>query len=352
MRIAPATWQDEAAFYDAARPFWYPVARSVDVSTGSTKATTLLGEDLVIWRTADGQAAVADNLCAHRGTMLSGGTVTASGNLQCPYHGWEYDTAGICRRIPQRPEGTPIPTKARVASYPVKEQAGLIWTCLAGEDGAVRDVPECPYFEDEDWYFHVGTPSEWECQASRMVENFLDVSHFGIVHPDTFGNPEVEIVEPYDVSTAADMLSIDAKVPYLAQDPWGEPEPGHTMATVQVDYQYKCELPFTAWIQGLTAGEGYMLYISASPVTANRTTVFWAFGTPSSLAVSDDEIERREQAVFEPDRVIVEGQRPEWLPLDLTAELQMRFDALGVAFRKALEHHGFPRIAFLRKPTN
>lgn len=76
MRIAPATWQDEVAFYDAARPFWYPIARSADVTSGDLQAVELLGEDLVVWRTPQGRVAVADNLCAHRGTMLSTGKVS------------------------------------------------------------------------------------------------------------------------------------------------------------------------------------------------------------------------------------------------------------------------------------
>jgi phenylpropionate dioxygenase-like ring-hydroxylating dioxygenase large terminal subunit len=344
MRIAPATWQDDVAFYDAARPFWYPVARSVDVPAGETRAARLLGEDLVVWRSPSGEVAVADNVCAHRGTMLSAGTVTADGSVKCPYHGWEYGLDGACRRIPQRAADVPVPSKARVASYPVVEYAGLVWTCLADPGEQRRSVPECPSVEDPAWFFHAGAPSDWECQAARMVENFLDVAHFGILHADTFGNPDVEIVEPYDVSTAADHLSISAKVPYLARDPWADPLPGEVAATVQVDYEYRCELPFTGWIAGLTAGEDYVLFISASPVTTTRTRVFWTFGTPTALQATAEEVERREQAVFEPDRFIVEGQRPEWLPLDLTSELQMRFDGLGVAFRRSLEHLGFPRI--------
>ncbi|MGW4420618.1 Rieske 2Fe-2S domain-containing protein [Streptosporangium sp. NPDC004631] len=349
MRIAPATWQDEVAFYDAARPFWYPIARSADVTSGDLQAVELLGEDLVVWRTPRGRVAVADNLCAHRGTMLSTGKVSENGCITCPYHGWEYDADGACTRIPQRPAQTPVPSNARIQAYPAREHAGLIWTCLAGAEGAKADVPECPFYDDPEWFFHTGTPSEWECQTARMVENFLDVAHFGIVHADTFGNPDVEIVEPYEVTVSADRLRIDAKVPYLARDPWAEPAPGERAATVQTDYAYHCDLPFTAWIGGLTAGEDYMLYISASPRTTTETTVFWTFGTPRSLAATPEEVEARENAVFSPDRFIVEGQRPEWLPLDLTAELQMRFDALGVNFRRALEHHGFPRLVNLRR---
>jgi hypothetical protein len=91
-----------------------------------------------------------------------------------------------------------------------------------------------------------------------------------------------------------------------------------------------------------------VLYIAAAPRTVDETTVFWAFGVPERLAVSAEEIELRENAVFQPDRFIVEGQRPEWLPLDLSAELHLRFDSIGLGVRRALKHHGFPVVSMLR----
>jgi phenylpropionate dioxygenase-like ring-hydroxylating dioxygenase large terminal subunit len=348
MRVESASRETETSFYDAAKPFWLPVARSADVAHGERMAITLLGEDLVVWRDLAGKPSVLDNLCVHRGTMLSEGRVTPAGTLACPYHGWEYRTDGACARIPQLPPGTPVPSKARVAAYPVREAYGLIWTCLAGEEAAKADVPECPDFDDEAWFFHAGVPSEWNCQATRMLENFLDVAHFGYLHADTFGNPEVEIVQPYSVHMNDDMLSMDARVPYLAQDPWGTPGPADAFAKVQVDYEYHYDVPFSAWIRGATAGEEYVLFVSAAPRTVGQTSVFWSFGVPRSLGVSAEDIQKREEHVFDPDRFIVEGQRPEWLPLDLSADLQMRFDALGINLRKALEHHGFPRVLLLR----
>ncbi|WP_310963881.1 aromatic ring-hydroxylating dioxygenase subunit alpha [Nocardioides terrisoli] len=348
MRIQPAPPEVHDEFYDAAGRFWLPVARSVDVPIGGRLASRLLGEDLVVWRDYHGQVTVLDNLCLHRGTMLSDGEVTGSGNLACPYHGWEYGSDGACVRIPQLPPETKIPSKARVGAHPVREQNGLIWTRLASSGEAEADVPPCPNFGEAAWTFHVGTPSDWHCQATRMVENFLDVAHFGYIHADTFGNPDVSSVVPTSVRTSPDMLHIDAKVPYLARDPWGKPPEGQDFAVVDVEYDYHYDVPFTAWIRGVTKGDEYILFVSAAPRTVAETTVFWAFGVPDSLQVSADEIERRENAVFSPDRFIVEGQRPEWLPLDLAAELHMRFDSIGLNLRRSLNHHGFPVVSLLR----
>ena len=38
-------------------------------------------------------------VCCHRGGDLARGQVVG-GALQCPYHGWTFDTAGRCTRMP------------------------------------------------------------------------------------------------------------------------------------------------------------------------------------------------------------------------------------------------------------
>ena len=38
---------------------------------------------------------------------------------------------------------------------------------------------------------------------------------------------------------------------------------------------------------------------------------------------------------------MVESQRPEQVPFDLADELHLTFDALAVAYRRAMQAHGF-----------
>jgi phenylpropionate dioxygenase-like ring-hydroxylating dioxygenase large terminal subunit len=49
---------------------------------------------------------------------------------------------------------------------------------------------------------------------------------------------------------------------------------------------------------------------------------------------------RFQDHVSEQDRVIVESQRPELLPLDLQAELHLRSDRMAIAYRKWLRAIG------------
>jgi phenylpropionate dioxygenase-like ring-hydroxylating dioxygenase large terminal subunit len=81
--------------------YWYAVAQSSDVAPGPL-AVTVLGEPLVLWRTADGVLTAARDRCPHREAPLSLGQVVESG-LQCPYHGWTFGASGACVRIPSAP---------------------------------------------------------------------------------------------------------------------------------------------------------------------------------------------------------------------------------------------------------
>ena len=94
---------------------WHPVARSSAVLEGGIVAARLLGEDIILWR-AEGHILAWQDLCIHRGTRLSLGTVTDDNQLKCPYHGWSYNTEGHCTLIPAHPEQKP-PTKAKVKTF-------------------------------------------------------------------------------------------------------------------------------------------------------------------------------------------------------------------------------------------
>ena len=89
--------------YEALRGYWHPVAYVSEVIDGGPLAVTLLEEPLVLARIDDKMSAFRD-ICVHRGTALSLGSVDENG-LRCGYHGWCYDGEGRCTKIPVCPTG-------------------------------------------------------------------------------------------------------------------------------------------------------------------------------------------------------------------------------------------------------
>jgi phenylpropionate dioxygenase-like ring-hydroxylating dioxygenase large terminal subunit len=331
-------------FVVAARPFWHPVARAADLAPGDVVPVTLLGEQLVLWRLPDGTLSLLDDLCSHRGVRLSQGSVTEAGCLRCPYHAWEYDGDGHCTRIPQLPHGR-VPSRANVPGYRTGEHAGLVWACLVPEGEERRPAPRFAEVDDlATHWLHVGEPMDWDCQAPRQIENFCDVAHFSVLHLDTFGNPDEVVVAPYEVDASPDGERLAFDFPYVS----GYSE-GSAAGDAQDDgddrygmvFRYRVELPFAVRL-GNAAGPGSVMFVATAPTTATTCRVFWCTGFALGTEVDIPAFEAIEDAVWAPDRRVVEGQRPERLPVDLTEELHLPFDRFAVAYRRALTDLGFP----------
>ena len=127
---------------------WYPLVRSSDLPEGKVIAGRLLGEDLVLWRVG-GQPQAWQDLCIHRGTRLSLGSVEGD-LLKCPYHGWSYGNDGRLEHVPGTTEAyydaLDKPSlglvQARVDTY-----AGIVFATWA------EDAPSLEAFlGDARWY--------------------------------------------------------------------------------------------------------------------------------------------------------------------------------------------------------
>jgi vanillate O-demethylase monooxygenase subunit len=326
-------------FLLAALRFWHPVARSRDLDGGSVVPVVLLGRRLALWRAHDGSLGLVDDLCAHRGTRLSKGIV-ADGCIQCPYHAWRFDLSGRCQLIPQLPHDR-IPTRADVNAHRTLERDGLVWACLVDAAHEARGVPRLVP-EAENQHTYAGEPMEWRCQATRQIENFVDLAHFSVLHVDAFGNPDELGVEPYEVRRSSDGAALTFYTEYPALNPLEAPGPDGRRPVHPTPFDYRVELPFASTLVSAIDGHPYVLAVAARPVSATETVVYWVFSIDAALGLDDGIIEAMERAVFEVDRGVVETQRPEALPLDLTAELHLPFDRFAVAYRRALAGLGFP----------
>jgi phenylpropionate dioxygenase-like ring-hydroxylating dioxygenase large terminal subunit len=328
------------AFLDAARPFWHPVARTVDVDPGAVVPVTLLGRELVLWRSAGGGLGLADDLCSHRGTRLSMGSVAADGCITCPYHAWTFAPDGSCTRIPQQPD-LPVPRKADVPGHAVAEQGGLVWACL--DPVPATGPPRIPEADDGAWHVYAGQPMDWACQSTRQIENFLDIAHFSVVHTDAFGNADVMAVPPHDVvvgEVPGDVMTTTFEYP--AVDMMAVPDAAGRRPVNPITFHYTVRPPFHVRIDSTMGEQPHILAVANQPVTATTCRVYWVAVSPAGGAIPDELVEVGEQLIFHADRRIVEGQRPERVPLDLAAELHLGFDRLAVAYRRAMAGLGFP----------
>jgi phenylpropionate dioxygenase-like ring-hydroxylating dioxygenase large terminal subunit len=306
---------------------WHAVAFSSDLPEGGVKAARLLSEDVVLWR-VNGQVMAWRDLCLHRGSRLSLGRVKAD-TLVCPYHGWTYNTGGKCIVMPAHPEQTPSP-RAVVDTYQVSESTGFIWVC-PGE--SKQPPPTFSEWNDASYRKVACGPYDVDASGPRVIENFLDVAHFPFVHEGLLGDQDHTEIEEYDVVTDENGVTADnIKV-------W-QPDPDGTGQAKEVVYTYKVFRPLTAYFTKKTEGPQFAIFFTITPVDPVRSLGWMWIAMNYAHDMPEEEVRGFQDTVFAQDRPIVEGQRPELLPLDLQAELHLRSDKTAIAYRKWLNDLG------------
>lgn len=166
------------------RDQWYVILQTKELKKGKPVGVTRMGEKLVLWRDGYGKPVCQADLCPHRGAALSAGRLSAE-RIQCPFHGFEFDSSGQCTFIPANGLSSTPPRSIRVKTYPVRESHGYIYLWW-GEPRP--DYPPLPWFDDLDESFTTAEiKNHWAVHYSRAIENQLDVFHLPFVHATTIG---------------------------------------------------------------------------------------------------------------------------------------------------------------------
>ena len=160
---------------------WYQVGWADDLAPGSLQPVRAFGQDLVLFRSESGRAALVDAHCPHMGAHLGEGGSVVGESLRCPFHHWRFGTDGVCVEAPYERRGRAPATSVR--SWPLHESAGLL---LAGytPNGAepswrMEDIPE---FEDDAWFGYEKRSYRIRMHVQELAENVPDRAHFLYVH--------------------------------------------------------------------------------------------------------------------------------------------------------------------------
>jgi phenylpropionate dioxygenase-like ring-hydroxylating dioxygenase large terminal subunit len=305
--------------------YWHPIGRSQDV-TEQPKRFELLSEKICAFRTDEGVSAFKD-LCIHRGTALSLGSVT-EGRITCAYHGWEYDHTGACVKIPSLPEGSSIPRKARAIAYQAQERFGLVWVALAEPVAPIPDFPKGEW-DDPSFRGFLSSTYVWQSSAGRTVENFMDVSHFPFVHEGLLGTREHTVVDETKV------VETDYGLRYYYEQE--EPNELYSGTDQLTRWDYDLYTPFTIHLTKTIGDEVTVISLVSAPTTPKLTHMYFFITRNHRLDEDDATWKDFSDTIMEQDRVIVESQRPEEIPTDLRDELHLKVpDASGIAYRKLL----------------
>lgn len=181
-----------ARMKEVLKRYWLVACRESELRRKPV-GVTVLDEPVVLFRTERGIHALRD-VCPHRRVPLSKGWVKGDA-IVCPYHGWEFDGEGACRRVPGLVDDA-CKERIRATALPVRVRDGFVWIQLQGEtDGTgetkgkekgevadgFKEPVDLSFLRDPSLYSFV-----WKVKVKgnlvNAFENLLDGTHTHYVH--------------------------------------------------------------------------------------------------------------------------------------------------------------------------
>jgi phenylpropionate dioxygenase-like ring-hydroxylating dioxygenase large terminal subunit len=319
--VSPGT---ESSYFETRflRNAWYMAMWAAELTEGELVERTILGESIVLFRSATGAISALTSRCPHRFAPLHLGTLLDGERIQCPYHGLEFDGAGHCVHNPHG-NGV-IPNQMKVRSFTAIEKHTCIWVWMGDKSPDLSSIPDFSIM-DNAAPGHVTKHDRITVQAhyQLVADNLLDLSHASYLHDGLLANDEstkAEIsIESTDNTVMVNRLARSVQLVGLHREYWP-----HSTFTVDkystIRWSPPCNLLLT---QGATlVGEssdtkiGYYGIHLLTPETDRTTTYHFTavrinVSTPASRdAEINAKIEKARRFAFEEqDAPIIEAQQ-------------------------------------------
>jgi phenylpropionate dioxygenase-like ring-hydroxylating dioxygenase large terminal subunit len=311
--------------------YWYAVALSEDVVDGPL-LVKLLDSNYVIWRDLTGSLVAASELCPHRQMPLSEGHIQ-KGCLICPYHGWVFGEKGQCKEIPSSNADVPVPPKAHLSTFETTERYGIIWLSPGKPKNPLFAIPQ----EEDPSFRRINTEIQsWKVAATRMVDNFLDITHFPFVHVGTFGSAQEKEVpaiklESLDNDFFGYAYDVLAANPSEARSSSGTEE-----ATVSRSMTTGFNLPFAVRSTiAYESGLHHIILLISTPIDETNSYFTFVVWRNDDFEISGEEVIAFDRAIGEEDRIMLEKLNGP-LPLGQTDLANVRADKASVEWRRQL----------------
>ena len=330
------------------RNCWY-VAAWEDEIGDRPLARTLLGEPVVLYRTAAGAASALEDRCCHRALPLSMGTLVG-GELQCSYHGFRYAPDGRCVAVPGQ---AAVPPEARVRSYPVVERWDWVWIWMGDPDRVDEGlIPDWHWVDDPDWRTvrgNGGRPLHCACNYQLITDNLQDITHLSYVHTSSIGNADI-VDFSFKTERKARSVHMVRNVMNRPAAPfyqWAGKFKGNVDRWITCDTQMPC---FSVNDAGcVDAGtdmrpghrdRGVEMRVLNAPTPETERTTHYFYAHARHFGLDDEEIENAYRTqftgVFQEDKAVLEAQQA-MIDRDPAAHvIDINADAPGLQCRRLL----------------
>jgi vanillate O-demethylase monooxygenase subunit len=207
-----------------------------------------------------------------------------------------------------------------------------VWVCL---EEPIFPVPTLPEFGDPAFRIITVPIYDWRCGAARRVENFIDFAHIAWVHDGSIGDRNHPEVPDHKVRREDGELRWEAT---LLEPPNEKLHPALREGPVYSQNQWRLFMPLTVWFHQVMPGDmTWVVYIAVSPIGPRLCRTFTFMARNYDFDEGEEKYIQFQLEIAEQDRVVTESQKPEELPIDLSAELHIRgVDMVSLEYRKWL----------------
>jgi vanillate O-demethylase monooxygenase subunit len=310
---------------------WYVAALSRELGR-QPLARWILGEPLVMYRTAAGEAVVLSDRCPHRGAQLSKGCLDGD-HLVCGYHGFTFDPTGRCVRVPGMER---VPEQASVRRYKAVEAWNWLFVWMGDAAAAERTpLPDYRWLTEPGW---AGRDELLEVKADYTLvrDNLLDLSHAKFVHRNTLATDAVTetpvraAIDEGMVRVTRDMLDIEPS-PFFKRLRGFAGRVDHGQI---IEFTPPCHIVIKVRVASVAAsGEGKVAEMrvlnALTPERPGATHYFWGmarnFATDDRQATDLAHTLNRDTffedvAVLEAQQVMLDSRPAGWAPVSVPAD--------------------------------
>ena len=180
---------------------WFMCARGDTIGLGSRRVVEVVGESVILSRTAEGVLHAHANVCRHRGARLCAPeSASDQRSIVCPYHAWSYSLDGSLIGTPHLDREDVDREALALWRIALREHEGFVFVCLAKEPPAfdawmqTHGGEVVPLFRFGLGDLKVAHTSRTRVAANWkiIVENYQECLHCTRVHPEL-----VELVPAY-----------------------------------------------------------------------------------------------------------------------------------------------------------
>jgi phenylpropionate dioxygenase-like ring-hydroxylating dioxygenase large terminal subunit len=162
---------------------WYFAAAGNKLKRGDLVSKTMLGKLVAVGRRNDGEVFAIEDICPHQAVQLSAGRFDGN-EVECTFHGWRFDTKGVCTAIPSLVESQCMNLCGiKTKTYPCREVQGNVWVYFGDKsEDELPDVPRTYGVEDVNKFDRTTTTLILPNHIDYNAVALIDTAHVPFVH--------------------------------------------------------------------------------------------------------------------------------------------------------------------------